>query len=323
MTGTAAPLGWRQRLSPARFLRGLGPEEGPVTLDRSRIFILPTRQGLAYVLVLSAILVGAVNYENSLAYALVFTLVGLGVVSILHTYRNLQGLLIRAGRPTPVFAGDRAQFPIGIVNPTRRTRYAVTLSLPAGAGNSVDVVAGETWIELSQAAPVRGRLFLGRFIVATRFPLGLLRAWSHIDLGMQCLVYPTPALLRGLPPTLPGSGGNDGAHGFGHEEFAALRPYRVGDLLSHVHWKAVAREQGMQIKQFSGEAQQELWLAWELLPGTAPELRLQRLCRWVLEADGAGLTYGLALPGRRIEPAIGAAHRRVCLEALALFGETR
>ena len=85
MTKTAAPLGWRQRLNPARFLRGLGPEAGPVTLNRARIFILPTRQGLAYALVLFAILAGAVNYENSLAYALVFTLVGLGVVSIIHT----------------------------------------------------------------------------------------------------------------------------------------------------------------------------------------------------------------------------------------------
>ncbi len=323
MTKTAAPLGWRQRLNPARFLRGLGPEAGPVTLNRARIFILPTRQGLAYALVLFAILAGAVNYENSLAYALVFTLVGLGVVSILHTYRNLQGLVIRAGRPLPVFAGERALFPIGIVNPTRRRRYAVVLSLPGTAGSAVDLAAGENWVELSQAAPLRGRLFLGRFVVATRFPLGLLRAWSHIDLGMQCLVYPAPALLRGLPPTLSGSDGGDGDRGFGHEEFAALRPYRVGDTLSHVHWKAVAREQGMQTKQFSGEAAQELWLAWELLPGTAPELRLRRLCRWVLEADGAGLAYGLTLPDRRIEPAIGAAHRRVCLEALALFGESR
>lgn len=323
MTLSRAPLRWRQRLNPARFIRGLGPEEGPVTLNRSRIFILPTRQGLAYALVLFAVLAGAVNYENSLAYALVFTLAGLGIVSILHTYRNLQGLVIRAGRPAPVFAGDRALFPIGITNPTRRTRYALSLSLPGAAGETVDIVAGDTWIELSRAAPMRGRLFLGRFIVATRFPLGLLRAWSHIDLGMQCLVYPTPASLRGLPPPLPGGEGSDGDLGFGHEEFAALRPYRVGDTLSHVHWKAVAREQGMQTKQFSGDAQQALWLAWELLPGTAPELRLQRLCRWVLEADGAGLAYGLALPDRRIEPALGAVHRRVCLEALALFGEAR
>ena len=246
-------------------------------MNRARIFILPTRQGLAYALVLFAILAGAVNYENSLAYALVFTLVGLGVVSIMHTYRNLRGLGSRAGRPLPVFAGERALFPIGIVNPTRRRRYAVVLSLPGTAGSAVDLAAGENWVELSQAAPLRGRLFLGRFVVATRFPLGLLRAWSHIDLGMQCLVYPAPALLRVLPPTLSGSDGGDGDRGFGHEEFAALRPYRVGDTLSHVHWKAVAREQGMQTKQFSGEAAQELWLGWELLPGTAPELRLRRM----------------------------------------------
>jgi uncharacterized protein (DUF58 family) len=89
----------------------------------------------------------------------------------------------------------------------------------------------------------------------------------------------------------------------------------------HVHWKAVAREQGLHTKQFAGETAQELWLAWELLPGLAPEEKLSHLCRWVLEADSGGLAYGLRLPARTIPPGSGPAQRSQCLEALALFGE--
>ena len=37
-------------------------------------------------------------------------------------------------------------------------------------------------------------------------------------------------------------------------------------------------------------------------------------------AEQAQLAYGLALPGFRLPPATGAAHRDRCLEALALFG---
>ena len=100
-----------------------------------------------------------------------------------------------------------------------------------------------------------------------------------------------------------------------------MRPYHAGDSLRHVHWKAVAREQGMQTKVFSGDQTEQLWLGWELLPGLDVETRLQRICRWVLEADSAGIAYGLTIPGRQIAPALGESHRRRCLEALALFGE--
>ena len=55
------PLTLRQRFSPSRFLRGLGPENGPVQLDRSRIFILPSSTGLLFAAVLLVMLLGAIN----------------------------------------------------------------------------------------------------------------------------------------------------------------------------------------------------------------------------------------------------------------------
>jgi len=46
---------------------------------------------------------------------------------------------------------------------------------------------------------------------------------------------------------------------------------------------------------------------------------LSRLCRWVIDADEAGIAYGLSLPGLHLAPACGERHRQQCLEALALF----
>ena len=48
------------------------------------------------------------------------------------------------------------------------------------------------------------------------------------------------------------------------------------------------------------------------------EARLSRLCAWLLQADKLGLSYGLRLPGLQIKPSSGEAHKRQCLEALAL-----
>jgi hypothetical protein len=100
--------GLRRRLRPSRFLRGEGPEPGPITLDRSRVFIMPTRYGVGYAAVLLTLLLGSLNYGNNPGIALTFLLGSLALVSIFHTYRNLSRLTLRAGKPEPVFAGQEA-----------------------------------------------------------------------------------------------------------------------------------------------------------------------------------------------------------------------
>jgi uncharacterized protein (DUF58 family) len=62
-----------------------------------------------------------------------------------------------------------------------------------------------------------------------------------------------------------------------------------------------------------------------LVGGTAAsaialEQALSRLCAWVLLADKQGLQYGLRLAGQELPPGSGEAHRKNCLQALALVG---
>lgn len=187
---------------------------------------------------------------------------------------------------------------------------------------TIDLPPGSQQVELQRPAPKRGRLALGRITLSSQFPLGLFRAWSHVEPLSHCLVYPEPAAVRGLPPTTSIDAGTSGDRGQGHDDFASLRPYRSGDSLRHVHWKSVARGQPLQTKQFGGHHSEQLWLGWELLAPLPTEQRLQRLCRWVLEAEAATMIYGLKLPGQQLEPGFGAAQQRHALEMLALFGES-
>jgi hypothetical protein len=120
----------RQRLNPQRFLRGLGPEAGPVRLDRARIFILPNSAGLMFVVLLLVMLLGAINYNISLGYTFTFLLGSLAMVSILHTYRNLAQLTVRAGGAEPVFAGGTAAYEILLDNPGPRARHAMCPARP-------------------------------------------------------------------------------------------------------------------------------------------------------------------------------------------------
>lgn len=306
----------------ARFFRGRGPEPGPVVLDRSRVFVLPTRRGAAFALVVTALFVGSINYGNSLGLLLTFWLGSLAFVSIVHTYLDLAHLHLRAGRPEPVFAGEWARFPLWLENPSGRPHRALRLRAEAGGGGpevSADVVGEASIVILSRRAERRGTLPLGRITVRTRYPLGLVRAWAPAEPEVGCLVYPAPGPPYPLPAEMVTSGGEVGGGAGGTDDFGGLRTFLPGDAPRSVHWRASARMDTLLTKLWSGGAPAVVWLAWDDVLEPDPEARLSRLCRWILEAHGTGLTWGLRLPGAEVPAAAGEAHLHRCLETLALW----
>ena len=304
-------------------------EKLPIVLAQRRIFIVPTRSGLLYALVLAIMLLGAINYDLALGHALVFLLAGLGLVAMLHTFRNLLGLRLTPGRAEPVFAGELARFPLYLENTGERPRCAIefAFAFAFGDGPTVthDIAATATaCVTVACPAPRRGRLDPGRLTLATRYPLGLFRAWSYAQPVLRCLVYPR-AIETPLPA--PGAVARNGKHQGtgGDDDFAGLRLHQPNDSPRHIASKSVARdieERPLLIKQFAGGAADELWLDWSATAGdVADETRLSLLAGWVLAADRASARYALRLPGRVLPPDRGRAHRDACLEALALYGE--
>ncbi|MDR0578135.1 MAG: DUF58 domain-containing protein [Candidatus Accumulibacter sp.] len=311
----------RQRF--ARWLFRLGPDERlPVVLTQRRIFILPTGAGLLYGVVLCTMLVGAINYSLSLGHALVFLLAGLGLVAMVHTFRNLLGLSITPGRAEPVFAGETAHFTLHVENSWKHARRALELAIGENPPVALDVPAGErASVVVPCAAARRGRLDPGRVTLASRYPLGLFRAWSYPHPPLSCLVYPKP-LAAPLPPASSGMEASGRRGHSGQEDFSGLRERQPNDSPRHIAWKAAARgieHAPLLVKQFDGGAAEELWLDWRMtarLPDV--ETRLSLLTGWVLAAERERIRYGLRLPNRAIAPDCGPPHRDACLEALAL-----
>ncbi len=310
-------------------LRVRPPEPVPVLLSQRRVYVLPTRGGLLYALSLLVLLIGAINYNLSLGYGLVFLLGGLGIVAILHTFRNLAGTSITVGAPVPVFAGETARFPLLLHNPDSRERRLLRLSLPDQpplATVTADAPPqGSARALLPLPATQRGWLALPRVTIETVWPLGLVRTWSYVAPALACLVYPRPA--DAVPPALTFAGMQGGrlSSDSGDEDFAGLRRHHPSDPPHHVAWKTAARlgpDAALQTKQFAGTAAQALWFDWAMLPPTLDvETRLSILTRWVLDAEDAGLSWGLRLPGLEIPQSHGSAHIHTCLKALALHGQ--
>jgi uncharacterized protein (DUF58 family) len=299
-------------------LRG---REREVLLVQRRIFLLPTRAGVTFAIVLFLMLIGSVNYNLSLGFILTFLLASLGLTGLLHTFRNVAGLRIAAARTEPVFAGGTALFAVSISNPGGRPRHSIGIARDKGESELIDIAAEGTSIAYASVpAPTRGLLRPGRLRIYSRFPLGLFYEWSYIELDTYCVVYPRPAR-RGiaLPPLRPRASSGTRA-GDAQEDFAGLREYRAGDSVRQIAWKAVARSNTLLTKQFAGPSTGELWLTLDVAPPSLPpEEKLSCLARWILDAHDAGLGYGIALPGVTISIGSGANQRDRCLEALAVF----
>lgn len=309
-----------------RWLFQLGkPQTPPIVLGHRKVFILPTAHGLVYFAVLCVMLAGSINYSLSLGFVLTFLLAGLGLNGMLYTFRNLANLRVSTMHPRHVFAGEMAEFRLRVENAANVARFAIEAIPIRGAAATFNVKPNEETIVLLPAPTERrGLLPMGRMMLRTRYPLGLFRAWSYIDLDMHCVVYPRPED-PGVPlPPPSGEGGEGAASASGNEDFSGLRAYQPGDSTRRIAWKVDARGSGLMSKVFSGRADTHVWLDWSALPPSMTvEDRLSRLARWIIEADMDDVAYGLRLHDVTIDPDVGTGQRTRCLQALALFEATR
>lgn len=301
-------------------LRRQGQAQPTLTLTHRQIYILPTRAGIGFAVLLLLIWIGSLNYALNLGYLLAFWLAGVGLQSMLDCFRNQSGLAIHCSQAEAVFVGQTARFPIHIHNPGKLARTGIELAWPDHPANISDLPACTvTTLLLDYPATRRGQLRPGRLTLANRQPLGLLRAWSYAPLDWQCLVYPAP---EPAPPPLPGApaDGPIGASQPGHDDFFALREHIPGDSLRHVAWRQAARDDILRTKQFAGGTPATHWLDYtDCPPSLDLEAKLSRLTAWVLAAEAAGDNWGLRLPGQTLQQGRGPGHRDAALVMLALF----
>jgi uncharacterized protein (DUF58 family) len=305
-----------------------GTETGEVFLNRRRVFIVPARPALAFTALLVVLLIGSINYNLGLGYALTFVIGSCALVDMVNTNRNLAQLHLAIGRTQPVFAGEEARFELYLHNRTKRDRYAIWMDfVQAGEARQVaDVAAGSsTALLLSLPSTERGWLPAPRVRLHTRFPLGLFHAWSYWQPDARILVYPFPE--PNAPPLpMTGIASQDGVGTAGQDDFGGIRSYQPGDPMRHLAWRQIARldpSLGGQIvtKHFEGGAIEDLTLDFDLLPASLGlEARLSRMTRWVLEAEQRGKPYAFRIGATSYPAACGEAHQAACLRALALYG---
>jgi len=322
-------------LNPIAFARGRFrqwwqarlPLADTTTLTQRNVYILPTRPGFMLGATLMLLLVASINYQLNLGYLLTFLLAGSAVVGMHVCHGTLRGLTMILTPPDPQFAGASATLAVVMTNDRKSVRHGIGLAvLDAHEDRSsrhwtwTDVPAqGASTVHVAFKPERRGLHRVPPLTAETRFPLGTFRVWTVWRPAAQVLVYPAPeAFPPPLPPGEPRSGGGASTRAHNTGEFDGVRAYRRGDPLKLVVWKKAAKADELVSRDTQQAQRYELWLDFAQAGHADTEHRLSRLAAWVLQADKLALDYGLRLPGQEVKPASGEAHKRRCLEALAL-----
>jgi uncharacterized protein (DUF58 family) len=301
--------------------RRQGTDALPLTLQRRRLYILPTPAGLGFVLLLLFMLIAGLNYSNSLALFLTFLLGGFVLVTMHLCHRNLLGASLYAADAPPTFALRPGNLHVTLANSASLPRYRIESGVSDEPTLAADVPArGRQHVELPVAAPARGIVTIDRLRLTTTHPFGLFRTWTWVHAPIEMLVYPRPFGSLPLPSDAGRKSGSRAQAHSGADEWYGLRPFRDGDSPRQVDWKAYAREAPLLVKEYSSAGSELRMFRFAQLANLGTEARLEQLSRWVLDAENRGDRYGLELPGVHIAPDRGADHRHQCLAALALYG---
>jgi len=299
-------------------LRRQGPDALPLRLAPRRIYILPTRAGWTFALLIAAMFIAGMNYGNGLALLLAFWLAGFALVAMIRTQRSLAGAQLLRAATSPAFAGDCVLVSLEIQSPLAAEDLQVTAQdldgvEPAPSSSHTDL----RLLQLRFHARKRGRWRAPVMHLQTSAPFGLFRTWTWLALDVSSVVYPRPQGERRVPEA-PGSDGGSKRLAGSLDELAGLRSWREGDSPRQVAWKAYARGAPLLVREYQGHTAATPQFDYSLLKDGDREARLSQLSRWVVDAAAQNQSWTLRLPGDALH-GHGPEHRRRCLEKLALF----
>ncbi|SHK46888.1 Uncharacterized conserved protein, DUF58 family, contains vWF domain [Marinobacter antarcticus] len=299
------------------------PRSDVQLLTQRNLFILPTAAGVVFGMLLLIMLITGINYQNSLIYLVTFLLGAVFVGAMHQTHRNLAGLeltLVQAGEG---FAGDEILFRLraaaGKDDAIALTLSSDDVSVRVGhvpSGQSVDIA-------LPVPSAYRGYLRPDQIRIETRFPFGLLKAWSWMRPVSAAVVFPRPIAAPEVSSAVEDGDQTASSRSPEGNDHAELRPWREGDMSQRVMWKRFVRSGQMVVADWEADKGSPQWLDFNAFPGTDHELRLSYLSWLVLERSKSGARFGLNLPGQVIEPDSGPAHTTRCHRALAIWGEKK
>lgn len=314
-------------LRSSRWLKKRIPATQSISLSAKNIFILPTGFGFAFLGFILLIFLLGTNYNNNVILLFSYLLGSFFITTMLHSFFNLSGLVLSHQHENKGFAEQVLLIPL--ILDSKKSRYHLLFAFAEHESERVnELKAGRTIVNIPFYPDHRGMNKPGRLKLLSEYSFGLFKTWTQLDLSVFVLAYPNPVKISKrhsldlsgkalLDKTIKSS---PEQYVKGQEDFYALGPYQLGQPLSHVAWKQVARGQGWLSKQYQQDIGNDIWLSLDNMPGSQLETKLSMLCYLAIELNKKGESFGLSLAGLNIEPSSdNQQHLREVLLALANF----
>ncbi|MEM7404301.1 MAG: hypothetical protein AAF458_03365 [Pseudomonadota bacterium] len=285
-------------------------------MDR-RTRVRVTWLGYAFLAIVALVFAAAFNDNNSLAFMLVFLMLGVAVIAFVKGALNIAHLRLASLRIDDSFANERVPVRGELVSALGMRARFLELYARGDTASGHGILRHaepDALFTLTLPPQPRGRVEVSAVTIASRYPSGLFEWSVHFDqLLAEALVYPAPVDYLAAPDA---NGGTRAASAGG--EFDELHPWQHGEPLSGICWKTLAKTGLRMRKSFVvEESLDDLLLDWEQLYALTDEQKRSQLCHGVLSSHRQHRNYGLRLPGRRIDIGTGTGHYRRCLAALA------
>lgn len=284
-----------------------------VTLSQKLIFILPSRYGWWFLLLIGLLYLLGTNYQNNLILLLSYLLLSVFLLSIALCYQNMSGLTLQAQQSGEGFANEELTQSVQLSQ--LKPHLMLQLSLHQ-LSDPVQLTTNPGAVSIRFNAARRGCYPLPRIKISSQYPFGLWRAWSYVALKQQYWVYPSPA--EQPTPYQGETPKHQPQHASPSQD--TLAPYRSGESTRFMVWKRLARDPSKPVVRQQPLAPQAepSWVQVPAATGEALERALRHACAQLLTLEQSGNRYGLKLPALTIAQSNGAAHLQRCLQELAL-----
>jgi uncharacterized protein (DUF58 family) len=309
-------------------------------LSNKNIFIMPTRFGFSFMFFVMVLFLLATNYQNNIIMLFSYLMASLFITAMMNTFFNLSGLTVKAQNMSYGYAEQPLSFAVSLHS--KQSRYALNLAFKDQSMTTLEHChQGDNLVNVLFTINQRGRFPTGRLKISSEYCFGLFVAWTHLDFASYAVVYPKSRAIEGALPNLSAPKNNDDENSNlmpefvqGTDDFYQLKPYELGEPLSRVAWKQLAKGQGRFSKQYQQNQGKLCWLTLAAMPSHNLETKLQYLCFLIAEHSKTGQPFGLDLSlgtstntrtaaEVKINPDVGTEHLKSCLIALADFPKNK
>jgi uncharacterized protein (DUF58 family) len=314
------------------------PAKKEHTLEQNNLFIFPSLLGGCYLVFIFLLWLLGTNYDNNLILGLSYLFISVFLISIFHSFLNLQSLKVSVRDPAPFFVGENIAVQVQFKKAHKRAHQNIKIrwntskqpyfSIDDTKDNYVqwddkaDIVQARS-VSINLSALYRGKFQLPRLAISSTYPFGLIRCWCELNLDAWALVYPAPInaeVLKELQVENNEQDVSESNLGQGQSlEFQDLQRYQPGAPLSKIAWKQYARTGTLMVKNFEGSTANSCVVSWYDYPNIELEQKLQYLCYQALSLYDQQQAFAFILPNLKLQTNHSKQHLHQVLHALALY----